>query len=194
MDNMRKDYSHAGGQTGRLALGKGLTWGLIGGLFGTMLMDLVLMVSLLAAGLPVFTCFSIVGNTLARFFSIPGVEGPVVVLLGAAAHYLIGPGMGAIFGAAAARIDAFRIDTLKKGVGLAVAYVEILSQPLLATTPILLKMAAAETLLWYGASFVMHFIVGAVLGVIVGSKLRSAPRQEHPRFAFIPTAEIRGSR
>jgi hypothetical protein len=96
------------------------------------------------------------------------------VPLGAAVHYLIGPLVGAIFGAAVAQVDALRVDSLEKSVVLAVLYVEILGQPILATTPILLKMTAPETLQWFSVSFVMHFMLAVVLGVIVSYGLRFA--------------------
>jgi len=88
-------------------------WGLLGGLAGTMVMDLVLMGALSAVGLPALTCFSIVGNTVARFFSTLGIEITGGAPLGAATHYLIGPLIGAIFGAAVAQIKALRGGTQK---------------------------------------------------------------------------------
>ena len=60
--------------------------------------------------------------------------------MGMATHYLVGPLIGAIFGLLVARVKALRVNTLKKSILLGILYVEILSQPLLATTPILLKM------------------------------------------------------
>jgi len=97
-------------------------------LVGTMIMDLVLMGSLSAIGLPAFTCFSIVGKTAALFFSKLGTEVTGGVPLGVAAHYLIVPFVGAIFGAAVVQIDALRVDSLKehtpsKNGHLAVCYV-----------------------------------------------------------------------
>ena len=164
--------SRARGHITHVTLARGMGWGLIGGLVGTMVMDLVLMGALSAVGLPALTCFSIVGNTAARFFSRLGTEMAGGVPLGVAAHYLIGPVVGAIFGAAAVQIDALRLDTLKKVVVLAVLYIEILSQPILAMTPILLKMTAPKTLKWFGGSFVMHLIWGVVVGVVVSYGLR----------------------
>jgi len=160
------------GQITQVTLPKGIGWGMIGGLAGTMIMDLVLMGGLWAAGLPALTCFSIVGDTVGRFFSRLGVEMAGDVTTGAAAHYLIGPLVGAIFGVLLAQVEAFRAGTLKKSISLAVLYVEILSQPILATTPILLKMTAPQTLQWFGVSFVMHFILAVVLGAVVGYGLR----------------------
>ena len=169
----------ARGQMAHGALAGGMGWGVIGGLAGTMVMDLVLMGALSVTGLPALTCFSIVGDTVARFFSLLDIEMAGGVPLGAAAHYLIGPLVGAIFGAAVTQIDALRVDTLKKGVILAVLYVEILGQPILATAPILLKMTAHEMLQWYGVSFVMHFILAVVLGVIVCYGLGLATAAKH---------------
>ena len=122
-----------------VTLARGMGWGVLGCLASTMVMDLVLMGGLWAIGIPPFTCFSIIGNTMARFFSIQGIEMTGGIPLGVAAHYLIGPLVGGIFGVALAQVVALRGCTLKQSVLLAVLYIEILSQPLLATTPILLN-------------------------------------------------------
>ena len=140
---------------------------MIGGLAGTMVMDLILMVALPVAGLPALTCFSIVGKTVASFFSMQDIEMTGGIQLGVFTHYLIGPAAGAIFGAAVTQVKVLRPDTLKKSIILAVLYVQILSQPILASTPILLKMTATTTLLWYGGSFLMHTVLGFVLGLVI---------------------------
>lgn len=161
--------------TGRIApsnFSKGLGWGLIGGLVGTMIMDLVLMGALSAFGLPAFTCFSIVGNTVARFFSTQSAETAHAIQLGVITHYLVGPLFGAIFGLLVARVEALRVNTLKRIIILAIIYIEILSQPMLATTPILLKMTVSSTLQWYGGSLIMHLLMAVVLGSVVGYGLR----------------------
>jgi hypothetical protein len=150
----------------------------MGGLAGTVVMDLFLIGAFSAAGLPSLMCFSIVGDTVARFFTILGnaivgfsaslgIEIAGGVPLGVAAHYLIGPAIGASFGAAVARVDMLRVNTLKRGVGFAVLYVEILSQPLLAAMPILLGWTVPETLQWYGGALFAHLIAGAVLGLAI---------------------------
>ncbi|MEI7988269.1 MAG: hypothetical protein WCI88_04455 [Chloroflexota bacterium] len=156
--------------TGRLYLirySRGLVGGLIGGLAGTLVMDLVLMGALSALGLPALTCFSIVGNTVARFFSIQGVEVERAIQLGVITHYLIGPLVGLIYGVGVVWIKALHVISWKKSILFAILYVEILSQPLLATTPILLKMTVPVTLQWYAGSFVMHLLFAVVLGAVV---------------------------
>lgn len=161
--------------TGRIApisFSRGLGWGLTGGLAGTMLMDLVLMGALSAFGLPASTCFSIVGNTVARFFSMQSTEATYAIQLGVITHYLVGPLFGAIFGLLVARVEALRVNTLKRIIILAIIYIEILSQPMLAITPILLKMTVSSTLQWYGGSFIMHLLMAVVLGSVVGYGLR----------------------
>ena len=166
-------------QIAPISFSKGLGWGLIGGLAGTMIMDLVLMGTLSAVGLPALTCFSIVGNTVVRFFSIQSTEIAYAIQLGVITHYLVGPLFGAIFGMLVARVEALRVNTLTKSILLAIIYIEILSQPMLATTPILLKMTIPATLQWYGGSFIMHLLMAVVLGSVVGYGLRLAPTVNH---------------
>ncbi len=146
------------------SLTKGMAWGMIGGLAATSVMDLVLICALWIAGMPPFTCFSVVGDTVARVFSSQALVNSVP--LGAAAHYLLGPVLGAIFGAAARSLPALRMGSWKKAILFAVLYAEIVSQPLLALTPILLGMTSSGLLLWYAGSFGMHFVWGCVLGVV----------------------------
>lgn len=147
-----------------ISLGEEIGWGMIGGLVATIIMDLILIGSFMAAGMPPFTCFSIVGDTAARLFSSQEMANNVLV--GAAAHYLIGPLLGAIFAAAGRYVPALQVGSWKKTIVFSVIYAEIVSQPMLALTPIFLSMTASETLLWYGGSLMMHLIWGCVLGAV----------------------------
>ena len=171
--------SRAESQMSHVALTRAMAWGLIGGFVGTIVMDLVLMGMLSAVGLPAVISFSTIGDTAAAFFALFGIDVAGGVPLGAAVHYLLGLVLGAIFGAIVARVDALHVNTIKKGVVLAVLYIEIVSQPILATSPILLKMTAAETVQWFGVSAVMHLIWGVVLGVVVSYGLRSTITVKH---------------
>lgn len=170
---------HNGTQAREVPPARGIGWGLVGGLAGTLVMDAILMAGLSAVGLSALICFSIVGNAVAQFFSILGIEVTGGVQLGIETHYLIGPLIGAIFGVLVTQVKALQVDTLKKNIVFAVLYVEILAQPILATTPILLKMNAAETMQWFGFSFVMHFLMAVVLGAVVSNGLRLAVTEEH---------------
>ena len=169
-------------QRNPVPLARGTGWGLLGGLAGTMVMDLILMGALSAVGLPALTCFSIVGDTVARFLSMFGMQVAGGIPTGVVTHYLVGPLFGIIFGAVVAMFPALRNRPLKKITIAAILYVEILSQPILVTTPILLKMTVAEILQWFGGSFVMHAILAVVLGVIVGYGLRLSPMVTQRRF------------
>jgi len=160
---------------------KGIGWGLIGGLVGTLVMDLILIGALSAVGLPAVISFSTIGDTAAGFFALIGIDIAGGFPLGAAVHYLLGLVLGAVFGAAVSRVDVLRTDTVKKGVVLAVVYIEVLSQPILATSPILLKMTASETLQWFGVSAAMHLIWGVVLGIVVSYGLLVASPARHTR-------------
>ncbi len=163
---------------------KGLWWGLIGGLVGTMAMDLILMGAFSALGSPATTCFSMVGNTVGRFFSLTGMDMARSIQLGILTHYVVGPLIGVIFGTIVERVKFLRSSNLKKIILVAIVYVEILSQPMLAMPPILLKMTVPATLEWYGGSFVAHLIVAVILGTVVGyaQQQESAPRSTPGRF------------
>ena len=166
-------------QNPHATLARGLGWGLIGGLVGTLSMDLLLMGVLFLVGLPILTCFQLVGDTAQQAFSRLGIEIAGGILVGVTAHYLIGPAIGAIFGAIMARVGTQHMLTPKKCIVLSVVSVEIVSQPLLALTALLLKLTETELLEWYGGALVMHFLMGIVLAVIVSRGLRLAAAASH---------------
>lgn len=148
-------------------LTRGMQWGLIGGLAGTMAMDLVLVGGLSALGLPTDTCFLSIGSTVAHFFSLLGIKLSGGVVLGVATFHLLGPVLSAIYGLAVSQVGALQGITLKKNVECAVLYAEVLSQLILTTMPILLKMSGSETVLWFAGSFVLHLTWGIVLGFVM---------------------------
>ena len=163
----------------KATLTRGLGWGLMGGFVGTIAMNLVLVGMLSAAGLPVTAPFSTIGDTAAGFFALIGRPMAGGFPLGLTVYYLLGLVLGGIFGATVARVDALKVNTLKRGIVFAVLYAEILSQPILATSPIILKMPTSETLQWFGMSAVMHLIWGIVLGIVVSYGLRLATTAKH---------------
>jgi hypothetical protein len=179
MEKILEGTAHGTARNPSTSFLKGLRWGTLGGIAGTLAMDLTLIAVLVAFGSPALTCFSIVGDTVAHFFSMQNIGMGGAILLGVATHYTVGPVIGAILGLLAARDKALRVHSRKKSILFGILYVEILSQPLLATTPILLKMSAATTLQWYGGSFIMHMIAGAVLGAVVSRGLRLATSANH---------------
>ncbi len=187
MDRTLQGHLLNEGHVKRAPLGTGIAWGLFGGLAGTLVMDILLMGTLLALGQPALMCFSIVGDTVSRFLAMFGTQIAGGVPMGVVAHYSIGPLFGMLFGAAVTTFPALQDGSLKKITIAAFVYVEILSQPILATTPILLKMKAPATLQWFGGSFVMHLILSIVLSVIVGYGLRqgSASRSKLVRIHSI---------
>jgi protein-S-isoprenylcysteine O-methyltransferase Ste14 len=157
----------------QVTLARDIKWGLIGGLAGTLGMELVLMGALTAMGMPAFTCLSFIGDTVAHLIAKFGIYLAGGVPMCLAAQYLIGSLFGVIFGTMLSKISALHVRSLYKNILLAVLYAEVISQPLLAMTTILLKMSIMSTVLWYGASFVMHFLYGITLGAIVSYGLRS---------------------
>ncbi len=144
----------------------GMGWGALAGLAGTVAMDIALLASLPALGLPADTCYLTIGSTVRQFFALLGISLSGDVALGVAAYHIIGPLLGAGYGLLTSQVRALQQTTLKKNVLQAVLYAEVLSQLILSMTPILLKMPAQETLLWYAGSFMVHMLWGIVMGVV----------------------------
>ena len=168
MTRTHQGYSLVEGHIKCAPLARGAAWGFIGGLSGTLVMDILLMGALIALKQPALLCFSIVGETVSRFLALFGMQIASGFPTGMVTHYLIGPLVGTVFGTVVAVFPILRERTPKKITIAAFMYVETLSLPLLMTTPILLKMEAPATLQWFGGSFVMHLILSIVLGVIEG--------------------------
>ena len=156
------------------ARAKGLVFGLIAGLVANIVIDLIMMGYLLFRGQPADDGFAVIGDTTVGFFSLFGIDVAGGVLPGVAWHYVIGLALGVIFGAAVTRVDALRLGSIKKSLGLGILYTEVISLPILVTPPLILKWTASTAAQWFGFSFVMHAIWGIVLGLVVRYGLRSA--------------------
>ncbi len=154
---------------------KGVGLGLLAGLAGTVAMDLALLAALPALGLPADTCYLTIGSTVRHFFALLGITLSGDVVLGVAAYHIIGPLLGALYGLAVSQVTVLQRTTLKKYLIYAVLYAEALSQLILTMTPVLLKMPAQETMLWFAGSFVVHMIWGIVMGLVTyyGWQLRT---------------------
>ena len=151
-----------------------LVVGSIGGLLGALAMALFGVGIFLMMGMPASQAFSIIGDAVAGMFYAVGIDVTGGVSLGAVAYCLISLALGILFVAGVSQIEALRVDSTKKGVGLGILCVEIMSQPMLAAAAIILKMTASMTAQWFGVSFVMHLVYGAILGAVVSYGLRAA--------------------
>jgi len=149
---------------------KGIVWGLIGGFVGTIIMDLVIVGFFMVAGMPIDLIYSFIGDVAQSFFLRIGIDVPGGVPLGALLHFFLGLALGGLFGALVTQIRALRLESIKKGILLGILYIEIASQPILVTAPLLVKMTSSDILQWYGLSTVMHLIYGMILGGILSYK------------------------
>lgn len=140
-------------------------FGMAAGIIATIVMDVFVALAMLAMGFPVAFMFAFIGKVASTFFSLSTLSASGMIILGFVIHYLFGMGYGALFCAVLARWPRFRPVALGTSIAVGIAYIEIFSQPFLATAPLVLKLAAADTLQWYALSTAMHAIYGAVLGV-----------------------------
>ena len=144
-----------------------IVWGLIGGFLGTIIMDLIMAALFLVVGMPVDLIYSFIGDVAQSFFLRIGIDVAGGVPLGAFMHFFLGLALGGLLGALVTQVRALRLESLKKGVLVGILYIEIASQPILVTAPLLTKMTASDVLRWYGLSTVMHLIYGMILGGVL---------------------------
>ena len=138
---------------------RGIGFGIVGGVVGTVLMDIVMMLTFIIAGQPADTFFSMVGEKLG--------DGPLVGIL---VHNLVGLTGGIVFSLLVLYVKALRIDSRRKGlmIGFAAGVVTIplgciplaiwLDQPILAVIAF---------------SILPHLVWGTTLGWIVAYGLLS---------------------
>lgn len=157
-----------------------LLLGAAAGVAATVVIDVITVAVMPLMGLPATSGFSIIGDTVSGFLAMLGLNVAGGVWVGVILHYLIGLVLGAIFGAATGAVSAFRLTSIKRGIGLGILYTEVISLPILVTPPLVLQWASADTLQWFGFSFVMHAIWGTVLGAIVAYRVASAQRRQGP--------------
>jgi hypothetical protein len=132
----------------------GVGFGIIGGLVGTVLMDIVMMLTFVLAGQPATLFFSMVGEKLGYG-----------VLAGVAVHNLVGLTGGLIFALMVLTWSPHHIDSKRKGLLLGIG-VGALTIPL----------GCIPLAIWLGQpildvvsfSILPHLVWGTVLGLIVG--------------------------
>jgi hypothetical protein len=170
-----EQYGRPAVDLGRHAIMAGAGWGLVGGLVATIAMDIVRIALLSVIGVPAVIVFTTIGDTAASALALVGLPLAGGVRLGAAVYYLLGLVLGAFFGVALAGVARLRSSSQRGCIVLGILYAEIVSQPILALSPLLLKMTAADTVQWFTFSAAMHAIWGGVLGAIVSYGLRLPP-------------------
>ena len=122
-------------------------------------MDLVMVAEFLIKGLPIYTYLELIGSVLGGG-----------VALGAILHLLVGSLLGLIFSAVVLKVDALRINTVRKGVGLGFLAGAV-TIPLGCLPFAIIAGVPVATLVSF--STIPHLVWGIVLGVIVGYGLRA---------------------
>lgn len=147
-----------------ITLTRAIGVGVIGSLIGTLVMDLVMVGEFSMMGLPPDTYLALIGSV---------VGGGVAV--GVVLHLFLGSLLGLVFSAAVMRVDAFHIDSVRKGVGLGVL-AGMATIPLCVLFAIITGVPIARLLAF---SIVPHLVWGTVLGVIAGYALRPVATARH---------------
>ena len=149
---------------------KGVGFGIIGGLVGTILMDIVMMVTFLIAGQPADTFFSMVGEKFGYG-----------TLVGILVHNLVGITGGIVFSLLVLNIKALRIDSMRKGLLLGIGAGAVTIP--LGCIPLAIWLDQ-QILVVIAFSFLPHLVWGTVVGWTVAYGLLSFRR--HPENVKLP--------
>ncbi len=142
---------------------RGLGFGIVGGLIGTFLMDIVMMLTFLLAGQPADAFFSMVGEKVGYG-----------ALAGIGLHNLVGLTGGLVFALLVLSFKALRIDSKRKGLVLGIA-----------AGALTIPLGCIPLAIWLGQpilaviafSILPHLVWGAVLGSAVAYGLLSYGRR-----------------
>ena len=145
---------------------RGIEFGLVGGVVGTVLMDVVMVAT-----------FLMVGESWDTFFTMVGEKLGGGAVIGIALHNVVGLTGGFIFALLVLNIQSLRIESRRKGLILGIAAGAI-------TIPI----GCIPLAIWLGKpiltvvafSTVLHMVWGTVLGLIVGYGLLSLKIRPSP--------------
>lgn len=145
---------------------RAVLFGMAAGILATVVMDIFVAIAMVALGNPVSFMFSFIGDVAAAFFSRLNVSISGGAPWGALFHYMFGLGYGGLFSGLLDRISRLKPHSIGKSILLGIVYIEIFSQPFLASAPLILVMAAKDIFQWYALSTMMHAIYGMVLGIL----------------------------
>jgi hypothetical protein len=139
---------------------RNLSLGIVGGLFGTVLMDIVMVIT-----------FVSLGESWDMFFSMVGEKLGGGAMLGIALHNVVGMTGGTIFALLVLNVPALEIRTMRRGLTLG-----------LAAGLFTIPAGCIPLAIWLGESIVVviafsalpHIVWGTVLGWTTGYGLLSA--------------------
>jgi hypothetical protein len=151
---------------------RGVGFGMVGGLIGTILMDIVMMLT-----------FVIVGQSPTTFFTMVGEKLGYGALAGIVIHNLVGITGGFVFSVMVQVVRPLHIESMRKGILLGIG-VGAITIPL-GCIPLAIWLDQ-PILIVIGFSFLPHLVWGAVLGWIVGYGLLHYGRPVNSTVQVVP--------
>jgi len=151
-------YKKQSPRKARNSITRVIVLGVIGGLAGMVVMDIVMVAEFLMMRLPLYTYLELIGSVLGGG-----------VLLGVVLHILLSVFLGLVFISLVFKVKVFRITTIRKGFILGVLFGVM---TIIGCVPfaIITSVPIAEIL---GFSTLPHLVFGAVCGIVGGSGLRA---------------------
>jgi hypothetical protein len=146
-------------------LGILIAW--LGGVFGTVVMDLVMIGTFFILDWPLDTFLTVLATGVETDLSMIGLGMEVSLFLAIFLHYMTGSVVSIVFVIIVMKLDIFQTDMIKKFVALGVIGTEIICLTFFTPTILLLGYTASETIELLTMTCLFRGIFGLFFGLIV---------------------------
>jgi hypothetical protein len=156
-----------------IPLRKGIKFGIIGSLVGTVIMDLVQIAMMAAIGEPLGSFYGRIGEAVGTLLTEIGIDVVGGIPIGVVVHYLLGLALGVVFGLMVTRVHALRVNTTRRGILLGILFAEATGLVLFLPVPLLLEIEQSDLAIMFVSIVLFHALYGAVTGGVTSYGLRS---------------------
>jgi hypothetical protein len=150
-------------------IARGIKYGIVGGLMGTIITDLVSLIIFFILGESLPDFYTLFGKSFLTLFNL---QADYPLWQGLTLHYSIGILTGLVVGILTQRISLLKFNTYRSSILIAVIITQIEGLTLFYLMSLVLNMPQSEMILIYGMGIFLHTVWGACLGSILCFGLR----------------------
>jgi hypothetical protein len=143
---------------------KGIKYGTIAGMLGTVATDIVSLVILTFMGVSLPSFFALIGRA---FMTLIGAEAANPVWQGLALHYSIGIISGSLLGLLTQRFHRLVFDSYRKGILIGIIVSQVEGNSLFYLMSVIMKIPQSEMVMMYGLCSILHLVWGSCAGLII---------------------------
>jgi len=145
-------------------IARGIRYGIVGGLIGTIVTDLVSLVIFLITGESLPDFYTLFGRSFLTLFNL---QADYPLWQGLTLHYSIGILTGLVVGILTQRISWLKFNTYRRSILIAVIITQIEGLTLFYLMSLILKIPQSEMMIVYIMGIFLHTIWGTCLGSIL---------------------------